>query len=328
MAAVTLRSLTAGSVVVDAVIAHAAPPAAFSMAARLQDASAAADLLRPLTEVYGLATVREVTMTSLPSPPPPEDLKILGVPMPTNDVGLAGLFLGSTGLFTGLLTALVVYLMARRCRHNGADPDGVKPDESTLNAGASQALTIDSSQVDVMLHLGQMSLGDADDTPPATNSESAATTIWGRTWAGPLLTTPRTDSPRGSGHVGGAGDVAGPSRSAPTLQGGAELASHPMEPVAEDGNPGETVVIGEATGVGADSSMYGCAHDTTPLRCFVGAACMGLWLLKLTERVSLGPMRLHLVSEGPHAERLPVYALATPTDDAGRLTLPPFSARA
>jgi len=196
-------------------------------------------------------------MTSLPSPPPPEDLKILGVPMPTNDVGLAGLFLGSTGLFTGLLTALVVYLMARRCRHNGADPDGVKPDESTLNAGASQALTIDSSQVDVMLHLGQMSLGDADDTPPATNSESAATTIWGRTWAGPLLTTPRTDSPRGSGHVGGAGDVAGPSRSAPTLQGGAELASHPMEPVAEDGNPGETVVIGEATGVGADSSMYG-----------------------------------------------------------------------
>jgi hypothetical protein len=58
-----------------------------------QDASAAADLLRPLTDVYGAATVTDVTLTAIPSPPPPEDLKILGVPMPTNDVGLAGLFL-------------------------------------------------------------------------------------------------------------------------------------------------------------------------------------------------------------------------------------------
>lgn len=176
VAAVTLRSLTAGSVVVDAAVAHAAPPAAFSMAARLQvspqtlmhrvrrllpdayltillslapfscsrilssliplscsvhkthktpptpfdsnccgslinsssfllrghaadqDTSAAADLLRPLTEVYGTATVTNVTLTSLPSPPPPGDLKILGVPMPTNDVGLAGLFLVSPPL--------------------------------------------------------------------------------------------------------------------------------------------------------------------------------------------------------------------------------------
>lgn len=55
-----------------------------------------------------------------------------------------GLAQGSAGLFTGLLTALVVYLMARRCRNSDADPHDVKPDENTANTSE----TIDPSQVD------------------------------------------------------------------------------------------------------------------------------------------------------------------------------------